>query len=180
MGSRKGSPHNAAAMVASSNGDPVVLELLERDLATANRRSIPARWALHVIKACLAEDDLKTLADWAKEAGVSYTSLRETCYLLNIRPHDARDFARVLRAVLRSSSNGWDPARFLDIADRRTMSALLGKSGLGDPNGSQSLIDQFFEGQSFIDHANAGVLQLAALLKGAVEFESRTNAAGLR
>ena len=180
MASRNGSLHNAAAMVASSNAGPELLELVERDLAMANRRSIPARWTLHVIKACLAEDDLKTLADWAKAAGVSYTSLRESCYLLNIRPHDARDFARVLRAVLRSSSKGWDPARFLDIADRRTMSALLGKSGLGDPDGSQSLLDQFFDAQAFIDHTNPGVLRLAALLKGAVAFESRTNPGGLR
>jgi hypothetical protein len=111
---------------------------------------------------------LRTLADWAKLAGVSYTSLREICYLLHIRPHDARDFARVLRAVLRSSSDGWDPARFLDIADRRTMSALLEKSGLRNPEASRSLLDQFLENQSFIDPANAGVLRLMALLKGAM------------
>ena len=174
----KDSSHRTAALVGSRNSDPVALELLERDLQCANGRSIPARWALHVVKACLAEDDLKTLADWAKVAGLSYTSLRESCYLLHIRPHDARDFARVLRAVLRSSSDGWDPARFLDIADRRTMSALLARSGLRKPEAGRSLLDQFLEGQSFVDPANAGVLRLVALLRDAMGSESRRDADG--
>lgn len=57
-------------------------------------RLIPERWALHVLKVCEADGDLRTLGAWASFAGVSYSSLCESCRLVGIQPLDARDLAR--------------------------------------------------------------------------------------
>ena len=141
------------------------MERLRRELAKGQRGSATARWAAYVLQACLAEDDLKTLSAWAKLLGVSYTSLRESCYMLGIHPHEARDFARVLRSLIRSSSTEWEPARFLDIADRRTAIALLEKAGLNQPAAGRSPLQQFFETQSFIQQTNLGVLCVMEIVK---------------
>ena len=47
-------------------------------------RSAAERWAGHVLKACDSNGDLKTVGDWASCAGVSATSLCESCHLLGI------------------------------------------------------------------------------------------------
>jgi len=50
-------------------------------------------------------------------AGVSYSSLRECCGLVGIRPHDARDLTRMLRAVIQSRRQGCAPDVLLDVSD---------------------------------------------------------------
>ena len=49
-------------------------------------RTAAERWAAYVVRACESEGDLKTLAEWARFAGVSYSSLRESCRMLGIPP----------------------------------------------------------------------------------------------
>ena len=88
------------------------------------------RWALHVLKGCRSSGDVKTLTQWALSAGVSYTSLRESCRLVGIRPHDARDFTRVLRAVINSQGQQCDPEVLLDVSDSRTLATLFERAGL--------------------------------------------------
>src|SRR5690606_27782195 len=91
------------------------------------------RWARFVLKVCESEGDLKTLKQWADFANVSYSSLRESCWLVGVRPRDARDFARVLRAVVKACERGCDPGVLLDVSDRRTLHLLLEKSGIAAP-----------------------------------------------
>jgi CheY-like chemotaxis protein len=130
-------------------------------------RSAAERWARHVLKACDSEGDLKTLEAWAECAGVSYTSLCESCRLVNVRPHAARDLARILRAVIKSGQEHSHVDVLLDVSDRRTLKALLERAGLtfGSPVGSVS-VQQFFCSQQFVGNDNEGLAVLRELLGG--------------
>lgn len=119
-------------------------------------RSAAQRWAMHVLKACQSEDDVKTLKNWARSLGVSYSSLCESCRLLGIRPHDARDFARALWVVVRCSVEQCSPGTLLDVSDRRTLRAFLAKAGPRFLSHTPTM-DQFLRDQSFIAHDNEGV-----------------------
>src|SRR5438876_6556088 len=72
--------------------------------ASITPRSVVERMVAYVVKVLDshgdgANGDFKTIDEWAKRVGVSYSTLCETCRLLGIRPLDARDFARVLSAL---------------------------------------------------------------------------------
>lgn len=128
-------------------------------------RSAAERWARHVLKACESGEDLRILADWARFAGVSYSTLCESCRLVGIRPHDARDFARVLRAVLKSAGDRCQLEILLDVRDRRTLINLLERAGLesGLPIGSTS-VEQFLRVQRLVASDNEGLKVLRQLL----------------
>src|SRR5580765_36522 len=66
----------------------------------ARPTSVAERWASYVLGACKAERDLKTIGIWARQVAVSYTTLCESCRLIDVQPRHARDFARVLRIIL--------------------------------------------------------------------------------
>lgn len=130
-------------------------------------RSISERWALHVLKACDADGDLRTLGAWAAFVGLSYSSLCESCRLVGIQPLDARDLARVLRAVFRSRHHDCCIEDLLDISDRRTLKILMTRAGL-DPEGDRhgTSVEQFLGSQRFVPPSNAGFLILRTLLLG--------------
>jgi hypothetical protein len=128
-------------------------------------RSAAERWARLVLKACESDGDLRTLADWARCAGLSYSSLSESCRLVGIPPHDARDFARMLRAVLKSARDRCQLEIALDVRDRRTLNNLLARAGLelGLPIGSIS-VEQFLRVQRLVASDNEGLKVLRQLL----------------
>jgi hypothetical protein len=128
-------------------------------------RSTAERWAVRVFKAAQADGDLKTIADWATFVGVSYSSLCESCRLLGIRPHDARDFMRMLRALIQSRATGCQPEALLDVSDRRTLNRLISRAGFGG-RVSVSSIDDYLRGQRFVDGRNEGLAALRRLLNG--------------
>ena len=119
--------------------------------------SAAERWALHVLKACESTRDLKTIEDWAAYIGVSYSSLRESCHVLDIPPHDARDFMRALRAVVHSRRHCCTPAVLLDISDRRTLEKLLQRAGLRGDTAEAASPHRFLRDQNFISRDNAGL-----------------------
>ncbi len=126
-------------------------------------RSVADRWARYVWQACGSLGDLKTLAEWARFVGLSYSGLCETCRLLDIRPHDARDFTRVLRAVVQSHRQDCRPEVLLDVSDRRTLRNILDRTGIGRSTGSVS-VEDFLSRQTFIPANNEGLLALRALI----------------
>lgn len=126
--------------------------------------SVAERWAMYVLKACGSDRDLKTLDDWATCVGVSYSSLRECCGLAGIRPHDARDFTRVLRVLINAHRDHSDPKLLLDVSDERTLETLLTRAGLGDSEAISISVQQFLESQRFIPLDNAGLRILRTLL----------------
>jgi CheY-like chemotaxis protein len=129
--------------------------------------SAAERWAMHAIKGCQSDTDLKTLEQWASCAGVSYTSLRESCRLAGMRAFDARDLVRVLRAVMLAAVCTCPPEVLLDVNDARTLDRLRRRSGLeciSPPE--KASIEVFFEHQQFIPRDNAAVRLLRTMVRG--------------
>jgi CheY-like chemotaxis protein len=133
--------------------------------APTRPRSAAERWARHVLKACDADGDPRTLDDWAACAGVSKSSLCETCHLLDIKPRDARDFARLLRALIRSRIHPCKPAALLDVSDRRTLDTLVARAGvLPETSADDAWLDEFLRQQQLVSAVNEGLLALRSLL----------------
>lgn len=121
------------------------------------------RWAGYVWAVTESTTDPRTLADWARAVGVSRTVLVESCARVGIAPRDARDLARVLRLV-RRVDDPWEPEAALDVADRRTLRALLSRAGITD--GGRPTVRDFLQRQGFVEPTNAGVLALRLLIDG--------------
>ena len=125
--------------------------------------SVSERWASFVFYVLHAESDPKTIGTWAKAVGVSRTALSECCRLVHVSPHDARDFARLIRAILRSGAT-WQPETALDVADARTLKKLLARSGLPHTARTTPTLQEFFARQRWIPPDNPGVVALLARL----------------
>ena len=85
--------------------------------------------------------------------------------MVNVRPHDARDFVRVFRAVLRATTDGSPVESLLNVADSRTLAALLKKSGIGphsDPH--QLTVEEFLRNQRFVPPENFAVRLLSDIV----------------
>ena len=125
----------------------------------SNPSSSAERWASYVLGACKSEKDPRTLAIWAREVAVSYTSLCESCRLIGIQPRQARDFSRVLRLLIRRSLQPYELASLLDISDRRTLDSIFQNAGLPHKKfitGPVSML-AFLNNQRFIPHENIGL-----------------------
>jgi CheY-like chemotaxis protein len=151
------SSHRRPARVPAS---PVLISDAVRPRSTAER------WAGHVLKACESEGDLKTVTDWAACAGVSTSSLCESCHLLGIQPRDARDFARILRALIKAAVHHCEAEVLLDVSDRRTLTTLLKRGGIviRTPSGALS-VGEFLRTQHFVSADNEGLSILRTLLR---------------
>lgn len=135
--------------------------------------SIAERWAMLVVKALESKSDLKTLNEWAKYVGVSYSSLRETCRLLDLRPQKARDFMRALRALIHSRAHQCEPAALLDIRDHRTLQALAQLAGpCFTCRGSDVSPIQFIRLQGFIPTRHEGIRSLLVHYEDVAKNES--------
>jgi ActR/RegA family two-component response regulator len=130
----------------------------------AKPRSTTDRWAVLVLRVCESDADLPTLAAWAAFVGLSYSSLSECCRLLKVHPRDARDFARLLRAVVRSQLRSSTILDLLSIGDRRTLQALLARGGLDRVNADTMTVEGFLAEQRFVAPDNPGLMALRAFL----------------
>lgn len=135
-------------------------------MASDGLRSTAAeRWAQLIVCVCRADRDPKTLQAWAHLAGLSYTSLRELCRMLGIRAHDARDLARMLRALILARHRRCTPAMFLDVRDQRTLRLLFVRAGLESaPDAFEWSLDEFLRRQTFVDAGHPALLALRASL----------------
>jgi hypothetical protein len=122
--------------------------------------SMAERWASYVVAACKSERDPKTLAIWARQVGVSYTTLSESCRLIDIQPRHARDFTRVLRIILMPAFDFRKLSSFLDISDMRTLDSILQTAGFGQHAAISHHISvrSFLDNQQFIVCENPGLL----------------------
>lgn len=120
------------------------------------------RWASYVLAACKSERDPRTLAIWARQVGVSYTMLCESCRLIDVQPRQARDFTRVLRIMLMPESDVRKLASFLDISEKRTLDSILQKAGFGQfATFSRDIsVESFLDNQQFIARENPGFIIL--------------------
>lgn len=124
--------------------------------------SMAERWASYVLTACKSERDPRTLAIWARQVGVSYTTLCESCRLIDVQPRQARDFTRVLRIILMPAFDFRQLASFLDISDKRTLDSILQTAGFGQlvPMPHHMSVEYFLENQQFIAAENPGLIIL--------------------
>jgi hypothetical protein len=121
--------------------------------------SVAERWASYILAVCKSEKDPRTLAIWAREVAVSYTTLCESCRLVDVQPRNARDFARILRIVIMPSFNPRQLVTFLDVSDRRTLDSILEKAGFGQqiPPPQHLSVSSFLDFQQFIAPQNTGL-----------------------
>ena len=124
--------------------------------------SLHARLARAILAVRDAPDDPKTLGDWARLVGMSYTSLRALCRVLDIPPHNARDLARMLRAVELSRLQHAAPQAFLDTADERTLDSLFARAGLDAAIGAAA--HDLLRTQTFVAAEHPVLKALRALL----------------
>lgn len=132
--------------------------------APATGRSVSVRLANQIARVCDSDGDLKTITEWAHFVGMSYTTLSEVCRLARVIPHDARDFARVLRAVSRARTEGCPPEALLDVSDRRTLQVLMDKAGLLPGSEYHGTVADYICTQQFIPADNPVLKILQRLL----------------
>jgi len=128
-------------------------------------RSTADRWAILVLRVCESDADLPTLAAWAAFVGLSYSSLCEYCRLLKVHPRDARDFARLLRAVVSPRLRSSTIVEVLSIGDRRTLQVLLARGGLDTIDVDAMTVEAFLAEQRFVPVDNPGLIALKAFLR---------------
>src|SRR5713226_9707870 len=90
------------------------------------------RWAKAVVAVLNCDADPKSLVGWSYAAGAAQGTLRGWCRTAGISAKISLDFARMLRAVLLSEHEDWEPENLLNIVDARTLTRLLGRSGIGN------------------------------------------------
>ena len=131
-------------------------------------RTAQERWATMVLRVCDAEYDPRTLSKWAEIAAVSLSSLCELCQLVGVRPHEARDLARVLHATIQSRELACHPKLLLHVSDRRTLRSLLLRAGLVDAKGDSprdlTSVGRLLRCQQFVSHDNLGFKTLVEFL----------------
>jgi hypothetical protein len=142
--------------------DPATV-LLRAGLALDEPHTASERWRNFVMKLVWCDRDLTTVAAWARHLGVSRTALRESCRLVRVLPHDARDFARMLRAIWRSG-HAWQPESLLNIADPRTLRKLELRAGIdGRSRRRPPTIEEFLKHQTWIARDSAALVAVRSL-----------------
>ncbi len=136
--------------------------MLEPVLRLRYMRSAMHTWTHYVLDVVQSSDDIKTLSDWAHTAGVSYTSLRELCYVIGVPPSDALSFARALRAYIGHVRHGVPLSALLDIRDRRSLVAFTDRTGLTETfcNINRLDIDAFLRAQQVIPQKHDALIHV--------------------
>lgn len=129
-------------------------------------RSIVTRAAWFIAKACDSSHDLPTISRWATFVGTSNTQLRDPYYRIGVAPHSARDFMRVLRALIRANGAKANVNAELDIRDYRTEATLLAKAGLRcEPSAITVPLATYLSQQSFVPADHGMIDELLVLLQ---------------
>jgi len=129
-------------------------------------RNAADRWAHLVIRACDAEQDLRTISHWASSVGCSESTVIAACRVLNTSPRRARDFLRILRALRLSSGSPAQLEAALSVADPRTYRILLENSGLaGRHHHSVVSLEEYLRLQQFLPSDHCGLSALKAILQ---------------
>ena len=73
--------------------------------------------------------DLRTLADWARHAGVSVAVLKTTCRLADVSPRRSLVLGRLTRALIDQQRCSLRLEDLLDVHDPRTITSWLALAG---------------------------------------------------
>lgn len=131
-------------------------------------KDVVHRWAALVLHACEGDADVRTIDEWGHRAGVSASTLREVCRLVEIAPHDARDLARLLNALFRAHWHDVSVESMLDVSDRRTLDRLLVGAAL-EYRSPPPHVTTFLERQRWVPGNNAAFQVLRAVFSTATD-----------
>lgn len=121
------------------------------------------RCARLILAGCDSAEDPKTIAKWASETAVGYSTLTDACRFIGVRPHDARDLVRFLRVMIRTHGCMGSPYTHFDVNDSRTLNRLMLRSGITHPDVPISL-DDFVARQEFVTPTHPVVGAVRALI----------------
>lgn len=113
------------------------------------------RWALSVLSVTTARSDPRTLAKWARLTNRGIGTIRMHCYAAGVSPRASLNFARLLRAVRLSERSRWEPERWLDVADLRTLRRLLRVGGLSVAVTVRPTVEEFMTRQRLVAQESA-------------------------
>ena len=102
------------------------------------------RGAWWILVVCASKEDLTTLQAWADYVDVSYTSLRDVFKRLGIKPHDGRDFMRILRALVQVGGRVEHVEGALALADPRTTDDRINRAGLPRAGAGHPVTFEYF------------------------------------
>jgi hypothetical protein len=130
------------------------------DWSPCPARTSVAKLALAILQLSERPEDVRTLAQWARQIGTNRTAVIELCRATRLRPKNVRDFARVLRALRCADWNVAHIDGVLDVSDARTRRVLLSRAGCTGV--TRLTLGDFLRQQTFVppDHP-----VLVALLK---------------
>ena len=87
------------------------------------------RWAWTVSTIPTSVSDLRTLANWARHAGVSVAVLKSVCRLARVSPRRSLVLGRLTRALIAQQRCDLRVEDLLDIHDERTFASWLALAG---------------------------------------------------
>lgn len=93
-------------------------------------RHAARRWAWAVATILTSGSDLRTLAAWARHAGVSVAVLKSTCRLADVSPRRSLILGRLVRALIDQQRYGLRLEDLLDVHDQRTITSWLTLAGM--------------------------------------------------
>ena len=117
-----------------------------------------------ILRACASRADLSTLGRWSEFIGVGYTSLREAFRRIGVEPHDARDFMRILRALVHTSGRADGVEGQLALGDLRTTRAMMDRAHLAPEDAGSVSLEHFLGHQDFVPADHDLVVALRGLI----------------
>ena len=135
-----------------------------------SEEAAPRKLAVVLLRACGALKDPKTNQRLARAGGVSTRRFREMCDQCGVKPRDARDFVRILRAVRLSWVDGSMLASHFNPGDRRTALGLLARAGLS-PGCCQIDLRTLFQTQQLVPRHLEILSELAHLAANSPLFQ---------
>lgn len=125
------------------------------------------RWASVIVAAARSERDPKTLTAWGRAVGAGCGTIRAWCRAARTSPRSSLYFCRMLRALVVSQSEGWEPQNLLDIVDERTVKTFFDRCGVSRSTSSAPTIEAFIATQQLIsDPKNLNAVVDALLVQG--------------
>jgi ActR/RegA family two-component response regulator len=132
----------------------------------------PRRLAWLVLRGCEAKRDPKKVSLFAKAAVVSSAVFRSVCDLCAVRPRDACDLGRVLRAISLSIQDNSPIISHFSVGDSRTAERLMRRAGL-DPSTRRIELREFFYRQELVDVSLEFIRELGHLTANSPLFFSK-------
>jgi CheY-like chemotaxis protein len=133
-------------------------------------RSTALKWARMLLEVCGADGDPRTMPLWGQMINTSPGTIRETCRVCGVRPHDARDLARFLRALSRNRSASVPLRTYFNVADERTLDHLFDRAGI--PRDVRTMtLPAFLLAQGFVRTSSPCLQELGHLAANSPFFD---------